>query len=323
MDTQESVQTEEVIDRKDMLAQQFEEAETAPVNEDEPREAPKEQEPEAKAEDSEPTDEEPVWKRAPSSWKRDYHEAWATADPKLQQYAWQREEEMRSGIAPMQEKAKFADQIQQAIAPYEQTIRGLGIDTPTAVKSLLEADNILRSAPPEQKRAYLAQLAQQYGIDLSGVESQYPSAPIDPTVFALQNELNNIRGEVVGWKQQQEAAQNQILLNEIDDFAQKAEHFEAVRPLMIGLLNSGVANTLDEAYNKALRLDDNLFEQDQKGRQAQAEAAKREAADKAAKNAKAAAVSVKSSTPGVRTATKAQDRRSLLLEQLDNMSERF
>lgn len=318
MDTQESIQNEDIVDRKELLAQQFDEAETAPVQENEQRETAK-----AEPEPEDAPEEEPVWKRAPSSWKRDYHEAWATADPKLQQYAWQREEEMRSGIAPMQEKAKFADQIQQAVAPYEQTIRGLGIDTATAVKSLLEADNILRSAPPEQKRAYLSQLAQQYGIDLSGVESQYPSAPVDPTVFALQNELNNIRGEVSGWKQQQEAAQNQILTNEIDAFAQTAEHFEAARPVMIDLLNSGVASTLDDAYNKALRLDDNLFEQIQKGQQAQAETTKREAADKAAKNAKAAAVSVKSSTPGVRTATKAQDRRSLLLEQLDNINERF
>ena len=92
---------------------------------------------------------------------------------------------------------------------------------------------------------------------------------------------------------------------------------------MIQLLNSGVAKDLEDAYNKAVRLDTELFDRTQKASQAQAEAAKREASNKAAKAARAAAVSVRSSTPGVNTATKAQDRRSMLLEQFDNLNERF
>jgi hypothetical protein len=92
---------------------------------------------------------------------------------------------------------------------------------------------------------------------------------------------------------------------------------------MIQLLNSGMAQNLEDAYNKALRLDEALSSKLQQSQQAQAEAAKRESANKAAKAARAAAVSVRSSTPGVNTATKAQDRRSLLAEQIDSLNERF
>ena len=28
--------------------------------------------------------EEPVWKRAPASWKKDHHEVWQAADPRMQ-----------------------------------------------------------------------------------------------------------------------------------------------------------------------------------------------------------------------------------------------
>jgi hypothetical protein len=45
--------------------------------------------------------------------------------------------------------------------------------------------------------------------------------------------------------------------------------------------------------------------------------------NRAAKAARAAAVSVRSSTPGTNTASKAQDRRSLLAEQFDALSERL
>ena len=204
MDTQESpFQPEEAkTDRKELLAQQFDEvAGEAPVA--------AVSEPQVEAE---PDADEPVWKRPPTSWKRDYHEVWQTADDKLKEYAWQREEEMRKGVEPLLSKAQFADRMQKVIEPYEQTIRGLGIEPDAAVEALMRADYTLRNAPADQKRAYLGQLAAQYGINLGEVDPYSQGGPIDPAVYQLQNELNNIRGEVVGWKQQQEQAQNQALV---------------------------------------------------------------------------------------------------------------
>lgn len=315
MDTQESpFENEEAkIDRKELLEQQFDE-----VASEQPDPVQFE-----KTRTSEPEVEEPVWKRPPSSWKRDYHEVWQTADDRLKEYAWQREEEMRKGVEPLMGKAQFADKMQRVMQPYEQTIRGLGMEPEAAVEALMRADYTLRNAPADQKRNYLAQLANEYGINLGDVDPYLQPGPVDPVVYQLQNELNNIRGEVVGWKQQQEQAQNQALQAEINDFAQTADHFEEVRPTMISLLQGGVATTLEEAYEKAIRLDDGVYSEIQKGRQAQEDAAKRNAANRAAKAAKAAAVSVRSSTPGGQPTTKAQDRRSMLFEQFDNMNERF
>ena len=297
-------------DRRELLSQQFDE-----VQNETPVEAVRTQlEP-----DLEPPAEPPVWERPPASWKKDYHEAWTTADPKLKEYAWKREEEMRAGVQPLLSKAQYADQMQQAIEPYMNNIRGLGIEAPQAVKALMEADNVLRHGSPQQKQAYFAQLAQQYGINMGDVQT----TPVDPNFYAIQNELAQVRGEVLNWKQQQENAQNQALLNEINQFQTKAEYFEEARPLMIQLLNSGVAQDLDDAYQKAIRLDNDLFTKHQQASQGAADQAKRDASNRAAKAARAAAVSVKSSTPGAATSTKAQDRRSLLLEQFDNLNERF
>jgi hypothetical protein len=297
-------------DRRELLSQQFDE-----VQNETPVEAVKTQE----QPDLEPPAEPPVWERPPASWKKDYHEAWTTADPKLKEYAWKREEEMRAGVQPLLTKAQYADQMQQAIEPYMNNIRGLGIEAPQAVKALMEADNVLRHGSPQQKQAYFAQLAQQYGINMGDVQIQ----PTDPNFYAIQNELAQVRGEVLNWKQAQENAQNEALLSEINQFQSKAEYFEEARPTMIQLLNSGVAKDLDDAYQKAIRLDNDLFTKHQQASQGQADAAKREASNKAAKAARAAAVSVKSSTPGAATSTKAQDRRSLLMEQFDNLNERF
>jgi len=313
VDTQDqAAPAEDTVDRKELLMQQFEEAE-----------APQEAQP-VEVEEPEEAAEEPVWAKPPLSWKREYHEPWQAVDPKLREYIWQRDEETRNGVEPLKAKAQFAEQMQQAIQPYENTIRGLGIQPAQAVQALMQADHVLRTSPPEQKRAYLAQLAQQYGITLDGSE-YYPPAggPVDPMIYNLQNELNSVRGEIVGYKQQQEEAQNQTLLSEINSFADKAEYFEDARPTMITLLQSGVATTLEDAYEKAIRLNDDLFQKSQQSRQAEAETKRKSAANRAAKAAKAAAVSVRSSTPGATTSTKAQDRRALLLEQFSSMSERF
>jgi hypothetical protein len=311
--------------RKELLEEQFNEIEqqAEPVKDERIRdeagrfaaEAPQAQTntpQEVKAE------EEPLWRRPPASWKKDYHEIWKTADPKLQEYAWQREEQMRAGVEPLIQKAQFADQMHEVIQPYMNTIRGLGIEPTQAVKALMEADHTLRNSDPQTRMQYFMQLAQSYGINLGN----QPMAPVDNTVYSLQNELNKIRGEIGSWKEAQEQQQNMALLGEINNFATKAEYFEEARPAMIQLLNSGLAQTLEEAYDKAIRLTPELFETVQQQHNAKVQQQRSMEANRAAKAARAAAVSVRSSTPGSNTASKAQDRRSLLEEQFGELSSR-
>lgn len=322
----------EVIDRREMLEAGLEAAERGePIEnigrDEKGRFAPKAAKEEAP--EAEPEAEPPVWRRPPASWKKDYHEVWAKADPKMQEYAWQREQQMREGVESVMSKAQFADAMQEAIQPYMTTIQGLGLTPDKAVAALMEADHKLRNSDPQAKAQYFMQLAQSYGINLGAMQGQpdpqgaAPQQGVDPLVWQLQNELNKVRGEVMGWKQQQEMVENQTLLNEINQFSLKAEHFEEARPAMIQLLQSGMAQTLDEAYEKAIRLDPNLFESVQKAQQAEAASKQAKEQNRAAKTARAAAVSVRSATPGVNTAPKSGDRRALLEEAFAEIEERF
>ncbi len=259
------------------------------------------------------------WDTPPPSWKKEQHAHWAGASPELRQYMHQRENEMRQGIEAVIPKAKFADEVNGVIGRYQQNLQAAGVPPVAAIQTLMEADNILRNAPPEQKAAYARQLLQQYGVDLG--DGSY--VPVDPTIAALRNELTEVRGTVQTWQQQQQQASEQAMQSEIAGFASNHEHFETLRPTMARLMTGGLAQSLDEAYQQALRLDENLFSAQQAGQQAAAEAEKKEAADKAAKAARAAAVSVRTSTPGGPSATKAQDRRATLESQFDALSARL
>ena len=324
----ETAREEPVDDRRAMLEQGFEAAEKgepieAAIGRDEQgRFASRTAERAEPAQEAEP----PVWRRPPASWRKDFHDVWQKADPKMQEYAWQREEQMRAGVEPLLAKAQFADTMQEAIEPYLPTIQGMGLTPEKAVSALMQADYTLRTAPAQQKMQLFAQLAQSYGINLGAMGANPQAAPqnsVDPLVWQLQNELNNVRGEVMGWKQQQEMQQNQQLLGEINQFSLKADHFEEVRPTMIQLLQSGMAETLEQAYDKAIRLNPDLFEQVSKAQQAEQAAKQAKEYNRAAKAARAAAVSVRSATPSANTAPKAANRRALLEEAFSETETRL
>jgi hypothetical protein len=314
------VESQEPVDRKEFLAKQFEEAETAaPSGRDESGRFAKQSAPEP---EPEPAD-EPVWKRPPLSWKKDYHEVWSKADPRLQEYAYQREEQMRRGVEPLLQAKQFADSIQEAINPYLNTITGLGLKPEQAIASLMKADHTLRTSDPETRYNYFMQLANEYGINLQGAQPAAAQTGYDPTIFALKNELANVRGEVLTWKQQQEAAEQAVLANEIDSFAQTAEYFDEVYQEMAKILQSGQAETLEQAYDKAVWGNKDLRERVLSAQQAEQAAKVAAEKNRAAKAARAAAVSVRSATPGVNTAPKAKDRRSLLEEAFEENNARL
>lgn len=262
-----------------------------------------------------------AWDKAPGTWKTAKHSVWAGMSPEAREYVYQREEESRAGIAPLRASADLGEAINRVAQPYIQTIQGLGLDLPRAVEGLMRVDNQLRTLPHEQKMQLLQNVAMSYGVDLSGqlanAQEAYP-----PAVQHMQNELMQMRGQLASFQQQQEQAQINSANEEIRRFAQQAEHYEDVRPMMAQLLQSGVADGLEDAYEKSIRLSPDLFDKRQTAQQAATDAGKRAAADAAAKQARAAAVSPKSAS-GASRANGAQDRRSMLREQLDSMSDRL
>ncbi len=275
----------------------------------------------------EPAAEPPVWARPPASWKKDFHEVWATAanDPKLSplvEYAYRREEEMRAGIEPLIPKAKFADQVNEAMAPFQENIKASGVEPVQALQSLMVADHQLRSLPVEQKAAYGLSLLTQYGVPLEAIYAALASPPpqVPAGYMPVQNVQNLVKQEMTAWQAQQE---DQLLQQEIEQFKADKPDFEDLKPAMQALLANGLVPDLATAYQKAKRLDDTSFTAMQTAHNAEAEAKKRAAADQAAKSARAAAVSARSSSPGAQAPTKAQDRRSLLASQIDELGGSF
>lgn len=261
------------------------------------------------------------WAKPPKSWaSKEHQDAWTAGDvEKLRQFAFQREEQMRQGVEQIIPKARLADQMTQALQPYAEHIKAhAGGDPVRAIAGLAKADMQLRTLRGAEQAQYIGGLLQNYGVDLKALFNiAQASQGVD--VGSIQAERATLKAENEALKRQLDEAQDAPLLSEIEKLAKEKPNFEEVRPYMAGVLRAGLAKTYPEAYEVALRLKPDLAPQ-----AAPAIApGNRQQLHQAAQRARSAAVSVKSATPATQTHPKAQDRRSVIAELVNNTDGRL
>jgi pantothenate kinase-related protein Tda10 len=271
----------------------------------------------------------------PTTWKKEYLPLWDKLDKgeslspeearKMLEYSTQRETEYKKGVSAYKAEADNARALTEAISPFVPELQKNGIHPAAWINNLGRAHMILSQAPYDQKVQLFNKLAQDYGIDLNSAYSGENTTQYqDPQSVALKQQidyLNQQVQQVASWREQQEQG---VLLNEIQRFSSDADkhpHFEVVREQMAQLLENGLANDLETAYAKAVRLNDEVWQTEQNRllKQATNQASQ---AQRVAK-AKAAAVSPRSVTPNTQAgATDKKDRRSILAEQMGELGSR-
>lgn len=246
-----------------------------------------------------------------------------TADEakKLADYNHQRESEYSTGISTYKAEAVKAKEIMGAMGEFMPLLQQHGIQPTTWIQNLGRAHTTLSMGTPEQKLQMFAHLAQQYGIPLPAVQ-QAQQGQIDPVTAALMAEIQTLKNTVGRVSGSFEEQQQQRVFQELQKFtdAEQYPHFFQVKATMAQLLEAGLVQTPDEAYAKAVRMDDTAWQAEQE-RQASAQRATQAAASAAvAVKAQQRAASVRSTTPGVAgtSAAPATDRRAALAEAFDS-----
>ena len=244
--------------------------------------------------------------KRPQSWKKDYWEHFDKLDPNLQQYILQREDEQTRGISNFKAEAERAKKLWDAIAPFQPELEQYGIAPEQHIQTLFNAHRTLALADPQSKISMFAKLAQDYGVPLQALVQGQTGQQMDPYVAQLAQQVNQLSQSWTQAQQQAVEQQQQQVANEVQEFAGNTErfpHFEQVRLKMAGLLQAGMADDLESAYEQAVRLEPEIFEQMMQAKQTEQIQAEKKAKDDAAKAAKAKAVSVAGSTPGPQAAT--------------------
>ncbi len=265
---------------------------------------------------------EPEKVERPSTWKKEHWERFDKLEPELKKYILQRENEYKSGLSTYNGEVKAAQSLKQAIEPFMPDLQRNNIDPAQFIRNLGTAHQTLALGSPQQKLQMFAKLAADYGVDLrhlGGGQAAPEFQAIAQNLQGLQNEWRQFQTQ----QQMQEQAVIQQTIKEFSEDAERHPHFEAVREKMAGLLSSGLAQDLEDAYEQAIYASRDIREQILSAQQQNAQAASLEAQAALAKKARANAVSPRSAAPGAQTSAKPnKGLRDILSEQLEGLSSR-
>lgn len=263
--------------------------------------------------------------KAPTSWKKEYWEKFAALPPDVQKYIGEREGQFASGVSTYKQEAERAKEIYSALQPYSDDLQRYNITFPQWIQQVGTVHQTLAKGTVEEKLRTLSQLLPSYNV---------------PARLAIQDAQGNWQLLDTGKLPQQQAPQQQqfqpqdiekiveqkleqrTMLSDIEKFSQSHPHYEAVRSQMAGLLQAGMAENLDDAYDKALRINPELYAAEQQRIATEKAAqAKQEQAARVAK-ARSSAVSPRSDTPsGSMTGDGKKGLRSNLVDAFDAIEE--
>lgn len=240
---------------------------------------------------------------APARWPTEQRETFAKLPREAQEIILARHRDMESDYTrkttELAEARKPLEEFSKVFEPYKQQLELAGRTPAQVTQQLLAAQKFLETNPIEG----IKWLAQSYKVDLSTLlpkEDEYT----DPTVRALQQELNQLKTQLLSREQavqQQNAAEVHRVINEFKsaknaDGTPKYPHFDQVQALMGPLVAQG--KTMEEAYADTIYI---LPEVRERIASEAAKAAQAEALKKAEEDRKAKAKDAKTSTQIIRS----------------------
>lgn len=217
------------------------------------------------------------------------------------------------------------EQLEQMIAPRRQAWALNGVTEVQAINQLFALSDFAAQKPAE----FIQYFAQQRGVDLEDI--LYGTEPVDPTIQQLQQQVQDLTGQLTGMTTQQQQAAHNAVVQEITAFATEAgadgkplrPYFEELGSEILPFIEAVRAQNpnrprneiLQEAYDRACWGNPSVRGKLQAANAAAEEARRIEVQKAAAARARNAGVSVSSGVP-VGTSTDATSGNRSLREEI-------
>jgi hypothetical protein len=198
----------------------------------------------------------PTLREVPKSWPKEMHEHWGKMDPKVMDYWDTREQQMLQGLNQYKGDAQYGKTLKDVIAPFEGVLQQYRLEPHQAVQSLMNAHVRLTQGTPESRRAAYEELGRNLGITPSTQPGQQAS-PVDPQLQALQQQFQQMQQTLTTREQADYQAAQTRVTQEVDAFASDTKahpYFTEVADDITALLKGGVATSLQDAYDRAVRM---------------------------------------------------------------------
>jgi hypothetical protein len=211
---------------------------------------------------------QPVALPAPTSWKAEEKALWAKVPAEVQQVLHRREQDVHRALTTQDEVRSLGNQFMATANEYAPIINARGITPVALFRENLGIIAQLNNPDPAVRANMVRQIAASSGVDIRSLMGQPPNAqnpqgqpniPIDQLVQRQVNEAFQARQQQEA--QARERAEMQATNSEIESFRSKVDangqpaypYFDHVTSLMASILGGGVASTLEEAYQLAVK----------------------------------------------------------------------
>ena len=221
--------------------------------------------------------------KAPINWSPQQREEWSKIPRHLQEKIISREKEMDQAVAGTAEARKTHDYISQLHQQYAPILAAEGVNNPLeAVGNLFQQVSTLRLGSPVQKAQLVAQIINQYGVDIKTLDDflvgetpqNSPQSEITRLMDQKLEPFNQVMSHLANLQQQGQAEKNAAAKNDVLEFSKTAEFFNDVRNDMADLVDMAAARgqtlTLQDAYQKACALNPEISRLMQERQQQQA-----------------------------------------------------
>lgn len=271
-----------------------------------------------KDENAEPRTIDPRIDRAPASWKGDAKKLWSELPLAARQEVIRRERDTTKVIQEAAQARNQIEPIREVLSPHMDRIQQMYQGNPiTAINNLLGVERTLVSGTAQDKVQLVARMIDRFGIDIQMLDSALANQPAPQQTQQLSQieELVNQRlapvMDFLGQQQQREQLHARQIedqaLHTVETMATDANYpyFEDVRQDMADIIEMGarrgVAISMEDAYTRAVRMNDITFQATNVRENSQAATQAALQAHQLAQKAKGAAVSVSGSPMGTGT----------------------
>jgi len=226
------------------------------------------------AEDATPvkeaTDEVPTFVKdkpadvAPASWKGDAKKVWADLPEAARAEVIRRERQVDQTLRETAQARNIVEDMQRTVAPYQARLQELGTSPAQMFNNLMQAEVALAHGSQSQKADLIANLIQQYGIDVQQLDSalsarlngrQAPQQQSDDIEQRVQQLLAQRLAPIEQRMQVEQQTQQEEIAITIEQMANDPAYpyFQDVREDMADLIEikaaRGVYISLQQAYN--------------------------------------------------------------------------
>lgn len=228
--------------------------------------------------------------KPPVTWRKEAAAEWNSLSSTLKSEINKREQDILSGIEGYKQLAGIGTSVRDIIKPHIGLLQSNNINPLELISGLVQSHIQLATADNGAKMEIFKQLAENYGIDGSAVlnttdNGEPPYA--DPQIKSLQDEISSLKSKLNGFEEQSSTDQRNKIIAKVKAFAEdpKNIYWSEVASDVAGLIKSGTAKDLTDAYEKAVWANPITREKEQARLKKEAEEVKQQEAKKQAKKA--------------------------------------